>query len=222
MKRKGSIQPMLILGTVLLIGVIVFGLFKFGVFEKDTVKDEAPPVSDVVDKDNGEDEEELIDDVELEEEDQEVTDQEENQEEYDIAVGKLAPDFTLKNLDGEEVSLSDYKDKIVLINFWATWCVFCDKEMPDMQILSEENDDLVILAVDVMEDKKLVEDYIEKGGYDFEVVLDEKGDVAKTYLVSAFPTSYFVDKDGILLGGVPGMMTGPQMNDILESIRKGE
>lgn len=207
MKRKGSIQPMLIVGTILLIGVIVFGLFKFGVFEKDTVKDEKPPVNDV---ELEEDEEELIDDVELEEDD------------YDIAIGKPAPDFTLMNLHGEEVSLSDYKGKIVLINFWATWCPWCLKEMPDMQKLSDENDDLVILAVDVREDKKAVEKYIEEGGYDFEVLLDEDGEVSMDYLVGGLPTSYFVDRDGILLGGVPQMMTWEQMNEILDNIRENE
>lgn len=214
MKRKGSMQPILIVVTILLIGVIAFSLFKFGSLKKNTVKDENPPVGHVVEEDKEKDEdiedEELTDDVELEEED------------FDIEVGKLAPDFTLKNLKGEEVSLSDYKGKIVLINFWATWCVYCDKEMPDMQRLSEENDDLVILAVDVREKKKIVENYIEKGGYDFEVVLDEDGKVSMDYLVSGFPTSYFVDKDGILLGGVPQMMTWEQMNGILDNIRQGE
>ena len=131
----------------------------------------------------------------------------------DIAVGELAPDFTLKNLSGEEVSLSDYKGKIVMINFWATWCKWCDIEMPDMQKLSNENDDLVVLAVDV-------EEYIEKGGYDFEVVLDSDGFVNRTYLVNGLPNSYFVDKDGILLGKVGGAINYAQMNEILENIRK--
>lgn len=137
----------------------------------------------------------------------------------ELAKDKPAPDFTLMNLSGEEVSLSDYRGKIVLINFWATWCGFCDMEMPDLQRLDDENDDLVVLAVDVMEDKETVQKYIDEGGYNFEVVLDEKGDITKTYLVSGFPTSYFVDPDGILLGGVPGMMTYDQMNQILNDIR---
>lgn len=142
------------------------------------------------------------------------------EEDEDIIIE--APDFTLKNLQGEEVSLSDYRGKIVLINFWATWCTWCDKEMPDLQRLDNENDDLVVLAVDVMEDKKKVEKYIEEGKYEFEVVLDEDGEVSQTYLVSGFPTSYFVDKDGILLGGVPGAMTYDDMVRILESIRGEE
>lgn len=138
----------------------------------------------------------------------------------DIEVGKLAPDFTLKNLSGEEVSLSDYKGKIVMINFWATWCKWCDIEMPDMQKLSSENEDLVVLAVDVEEDINLVKEYIEKGGYDFEVVLDSDGFVSRTYLVNGLPNSYFVDKEGILLGKVGGAINYAQMNEILENIRE--
>ena len=142
--------------------------------------------------------------------------------EYEIEVGKVLPDFTLKNLDGKDISLSDYKDKIVLINFWATWCGFCDAEMPDLQRLHEENDDLVVLAVNVLEEKDVVEKYVEKGGYDFEVVLDAEGRVSHDYFVSGLPASYFTNKDGIFLGRVPGMLTYDQMNEILEGIREDE
>ena len=220
MKRKGSVQPMVIVGAILLILVIVFGLFKMGVFEKDIAKDETPPVSDGVEK---EEDEELIDDVDLEDEDQEEDKQEAEEVDYDdIAIGKLAPDFTLMNLDGEEVSLSDYKGKIVFLNFWATWCPHCVREMPDFNKLAAENDDMVILAVDVMEDKKLVEDYIEKGGYDFDVVLDEKGEVSMKYLISPLPTTYFIDAEGILLGRIEGALSWAHMNEILETVRQGE
>lgn len=138
----------------------------------------------------------------------------------EIASGKLAPNFTLKNLDGEEVSLEDYRGKIVLVNFWASWCKYCDMEMPDLQRLDEENDDLVVLAVNVQEDKKIVEEYISKGNYKFEVLLDEEGEIAKIYLVNGLPNSYFIDEDGILLGRVPGAMTYDQMVQILDSIRE--
>lgn len=141
---------------------------------------------------------------------------------YSIEVGKLAPNFTLENLDGEEVSLEEYRGKIVMLNFWATTCKFCIKEMPDMNKLQEENEDLVILAVNVRERKDKVKNYIENGGYDFEVLLDTKGDIAMDYLVSAFPTSYFIDKEGILLGGVPGMLQYPQMNQLIEGIRENQ
>lgn len=155
-----------------------------------------------------------------EEKNTEVIAGEETEEDFEIAIGKESPNFTLKNLDGKEVSLSDYRGKIVLINFWATWCPWCDKEMPDLQKLDEENDDLVVLAVDVMEKEEEVKEYIEKNKYSFEVVLDEDGEIAKTYLVSGLPASYFVDEEGILLGGVPGAMTYEQMISILEGIRE--
>ncbi len=137
-------------------------------------------------------------------------------------VGKSAPDFTLTNLDGKEVSLSDYKGEIVILNFWATWCKFCDVEMPDLNDLDKENDDVVVLAVDVMEGHDKVKKYIDKGGYDFEVVLDSKGDISREYLVTAFPTSYIVNKEGILMGGVQGPINKPQIEQILESIRLGK
>lgn len=211
MKRKGSVQIGLIVLTIIAIGGITFALFKLGVIERDPVQEDLP--KDIIVEIDDEKEELIeIDEEELVE----------NKADYDITVGELAPNFTLMNLEGEEVSLEDFRGKMVLINFWATWCGYCDKEMPDIQKLSEENDDLVVLAVNVMEKKEIVEKYIEEGGYDFEVVLDEKGDITKTYLAHYLPTSYFVDKDGILVGGKAGMLTGPEMNGAIENMRKGE
>lgn len=189
---------------IVVIVLIVGGLLAFNPLDKtvvDTPKENVKPVEEV-DKDP----------VVAAPDDKPVA--------AEIATGKPAPDFTLKNLSGDDVSLSDYKGKIVLLNFWATWCSYCDKEMPDLQKLSKENDDLVILAVDVMEDKALVEEYIKKGGYDFEVVLDADGEIAKTYVVGGYPTSYFIDEEGLLIGAVPGMMTYEQMIEVMDKIRE--
>lgn len=148
----------------------------------------------------------------------------------EIAIGKPMRDFIvknkkgevikLKNLDGEEVTLEDYKGKIVFINFWATWCTFCDAEMPDLQRIQDENDDVVVLAVNVAEDKKAVEKYMNKGGYRFEqVILDEDSLLAQDVYVAGFPSTYFVTKDGIFDGMVPQMITYEQMNYILDEMR---
>lgn len=213
MEKKNSSKIIIIVLALVLIGSIAGVLVYYGgTGNKDTGNDKLPEDKVIVENPDSNDEVEG----------NEKSDSESEDEYVDIAVGKESPDFTLLNLSGEEVSLSDYRGKIVMINFWATWCGFCKKEMPDMQRLMEENDDIVILAVDVMEEKSLVENYINEGGYTFEVVLDEKGLIARDYLVSAFPTSYFVDKDGILLGGVPGMMTWERMNEILTNIRENE
>lgn len=138
----------------------------------------------------------------------------------EIEIGKKLPDFQLENLEGERVRLRDLEDKIVLINFWATWCPYCVEEMPDLQRLKEENDDLKIIAVNVNETKEEAQTYIEEGGYDFEVLLDPEGEVAMQYQAFNLPISYFVDKDGIFLGNHPGMMTYEQMDGVLEQIRE--
>ncbi|AFS77170.1 alkyl hydroperoxide reductase/ thiol specific antioxidant/ mal allergen [Gottschalkia acidurici 9a] len=143
-----------------------------------------------------------------------------NENSNDIVVGEAAPNFTLKDLDGNDVSLKDYRDKIVLINFWATTCGYCREEMPYLQKISSENEDLVVLSVDVMEDKPTVNKFIKENGYTFPVLLDEDGKVASTYLVSGFPTAYFIDKDGTLLGRKVGFMDYDQMNSILKDIRE--
>ncbi|MTI69362.1 MAG: redoxin domain-containing protein [Firmicutes bacterium] len=142
-------------------------------------------------------------------------------DDVEIKVGKKAPDFTLENLQGEKVSLSDYEGKIVMLNFWATWCGYCDKEMPDFEKLYNENKDkdFVILAVNARESKETVKEYINKGGYTFPVLLDKSGKINRKYLIGGLPTTYFISKDGILLGGVPGMMSYPQMKDILNQIK---
>lgn len=136
-----------------------------------------------------------------------------------MAVGKPLPDFTLKNLSGEDITLSEIKDKIILINFWATWCTWCDKEMPDIQRLKNENEDLIVLAVNVDEREDKVQKYMEDGGYDFEVLLDKGGKISAEYLVTGLPTSYFVDKDGNLVGRAPGALSYEQMNKVLNDIR---
>ncbi len=139
--------------------------------------------------------------------------------EADIKAGSPAPDFTVESLDGQAVSLSDYMGKIVLLNFWATWCTFCDQEMPDLDKLDKEFEDVEVLAVDVMEEKAIVEDYIEEGGYEFDVVLDIEGEIARTYLVSGYPTSYFIEEDGTLIGRVVGPLEYDMMVDIIEQIK---
>ena len=206
-----------------LVWILVAAIILTGILYVALNKDREEPLSqdenNVVDENNVQDkkEDEIVDNEDAQEEPEEI-------ETYEptIEVGKKMPNFTLTNLEGKEVSLSDYEGKIVLVNFWATWCGFCDMEMPDLQTLDNENEDLVVLAVNVLEDKATVEKYIQEGGYDFEVVLDEDGKIAQDYLVSGFPASYFANKEGIFLGRVPGMLTYEQMNEILEGIREDE
>ena len=115
-------------------------------------------------------------------------------------VGKPAPDFQLPNLEGQAVSLSDLRGKPVFLNFWATWCGPCRHEMPFIQEIFEEWSDegLVILAVDIGEAPSRVRDFIQSGNFSFPVLLDTSQDVALEYNVRGIPTTFLIDKDGII------------------------
>ncbi len=124
-------------------------------------------------------------------------------------------DFNLEDLKGNKVTLSQYKGKKVFLNFWATWCPPCKTEMPDMEKLYQEtkDTDLIMLAVNVGEDKNTVQSFISKNEYNFAVLLDTKGEVSQLYQVKGIPTSYFIDTEGFLDDGTSGAIP-------LESMRK--
>ena len=115
-------------------------------------------------------------------------------------VGKLAPDFQLPNLVGQSISLSDLRGKPVFLNFWATWCGPCLHEMPFIQEIFEEWSDkgLVILAIDIGEAPSKVRDFIQSGNFSFPVLLDTNQNVALEYNVRGIPTTFLIDKDGII------------------------
>ncbi len=117
-------------------------------------------------------------------------------------VGKLAPDFQLQSLDGQAVSLGDFRGKPVLLNFWATWCGPCRFEMPFIQKIFEKKEwsdiGLVILAIDIGEGPSSVREFMEHFGLSFPALLDTNQDVALKYNIRAIPTTFFIDKDGII------------------------
>ena len=121
-------------------------------------------------------------------------------------VGKLAPDFKLENLDGQSVSLSDFRGKPVLINFWASWCGPCRAEMPYIQQIYEEWSDkgLEVLAIDIGESSSKVKEFLQSQGLSIPVLLDTEKNVAQEYNITGIPTTFFIDKDGIIQEKVIG------------------
>lgn len=133
-----------------------------------------------------------------------------------------APDFTLVDQFGTSHTLSDYKGKVVFVNFWATWCPPCRQEMPDIQAVFEEHgsneDDLVILGVIVPSGGETADDiaaFMEENGYTYPALIDTTGQVSGTYGISAVPTTFVVDKEGNVLGYVPGMMTREMLDSVI-------
>jgi len=115
-------------------------------------------------------------------------------------VGELAPDFQLPNLEGQSISLSDFRGEPVLVNFWASWCGPCIYEMPFIQEVYEEwsASGLVVLAINKGESLSTAKDFMQSDNYSFPVLLDISQDVALEYNIRGIPTTFFIDKDGII------------------------
>lgn len=139
-------------------------------------------------------------------------------------VGSIAPHFTLASLSGEEVALNDHRGKVVLINFWATWCPPCRQEMPGIMAAYEEHqDEMTVLAVDNNESADLVQGFVEFLGFDiFDPLMDPGANVADLYNVNSFPTSFFVDEDGVIRYVHIGLMTENQLNTYLTQMGVGQ
>ncbi|WP_420265654.1 peroxiredoxin family protein [Candidatus Magnetominusculus dajiuhuensis] len=122
--------------------------------------------------------------------------------ESDEIIGKAAPDFTLKTLDGKNFSLSTLKGKTVLINFWATWCPPCVEELPSMNklYLKYKQKGFEVVAISLDSSTTKVKKYIAKNPLSFIVLLDTDKRVAKKlYKVSAQPTTYLISSDGKII-----------------------
>src|SRR5918999_2868441 len=121
---------------------------------------------------------------------------------------KAAPDFTLPTVDGKQVSLQDYRGKVVFLNFWATWCIPCREEMPALERLHQtyrQSQDFAVISIDYKESAEQVKAFFQKHALTFPALLDQSGSVSRDYLVSGMPTTYLIGRDGMLLArGVGG------------------
>lgn len=150
---------------------------------------------------------------------------EENQEE-DTRIKAL--DFTLYDQYGNEHTLSDYEGKTVFLNIWATWCPPCKKEMPHIESLykeyGENSEDVIILGLAAPNlgsegSEEHIISFLEEEGYTFPVVFDTEWDQIYGYGISAFPTTFIIDKEGYINLYVPGAMDEETMRRIIEDAR---
>ena len=138
------------------------------------------------------------------------------------ATGMPAVDFTLTDLDGRQQSLSQYRGKVVLLNFWATWCKPCTTEMPAMQAIYDRlrEKDFVVLAVNELEDDDKVREHIRMYKHTFPVLMDRENRVANLYGVYGLPVSVFIDEAGVVQAYVKGgLLTEQKILDEVARIR---
>ncbi|MFC0298367.1 TlpA family protein disulfide reductase [Geobacillus jurassicus] len=138
--------------------------------------------------------------------------------------GEIALDFELRSITGDNIQLSDLRGKTVILNFWATWCPPCRAEMPEMQKFYENNKDsnVEILAVNLTNSERgsnAVSDFVEAKGITFKVVLDEQGDIGNLYGAITIPTSYIIDKNGVIRNKYIGPMSYETMDRMISGIQ---
>ena len=134
------------------------------------------------------------------------------------AIGKEAFDFSLKDLNGREVSLKKLRGKVVLLNFWASWCGPCRVEMPYLEKLHREfkDKDVVILGIN-SESPEVARKFLEKNGYTFSTLWDERSSVARNYRVSGIPQVFVISRDGIVVTHYVGTRSE---SDLRAALRK--
>jgi peroxiredoxin len=117
-----------------------------------------------------------------------------------------APDFILKDLNGNKIKLQDLRGKVVFLNFWATWCPSCRLEMPSMEKLHEEfgNQGLVVLAINYREKAEEINAFFKEHRVTFTALLDEHGRALELYRAWSLPTTYLINRNGEIVGKVVG------------------
>src|SRR6056297_313421 len=143
-----------------------------------------------------------------------------------VIAGDLAPDFQLEDTDGNKVTLSALRGKVVLVNFWATWCPPCKEEMPSMERLNKfmSDEDFVMLAINADDNgREVVPDFLKKNPHDFTVLYDDQGAVKQSYGVYKLPESFIINKDGTIVEKVAGAIdwASPKTVAYIKNLIKG-
>ncbi len=132
--------------------------------------------------------------------------------------GFLAPDFRLQTIEGESLRLADLRGQAILLNLWATWCPPCRAEMPAIQKMYEEYKEqgLIVLAVNmtVQDDPSAIQPFVRQYGLTFPILLDSEGVAARQYELRSLPSSFFIDRQGIIREIVIG---GPMSEALLRT-----
>jgi thiol-disulfide isomerase/thioredoxin len=131
-----------------------------------------------------------------------------------------APDFTVMDNDGNEVKLSDYFGKPIVLNFWASWCGPCQREMPHFnKAYGEFKDEVNFLMVDIGETTESAKSYIAENEFTLPIFFDTEQDAAKTYGITAIPKTYFIDKYGNITSSYEGALDEEKLHNRIELIR---
>ena len=130
---------------------------------------------------------------------------------------QIAPDFESEYTNGTKFKLSELRGKPVILNFWATWCPPCVREMPELNEFYNKQDKITVIGVNLQQDKKTIEEFARKLNISFQIVLDKTGEVESKYNLLLKPTTYFIDKNGVIVDKKLGELT---REDLIERSKK--
>ncbi len=131
-----------------------------------------------------------------------------------LSCAEISTDFTLNDLDGRQISLSDYKGKVVFIDFWATWCPPCRASIPEVEKLYQEfadEEDVVFLGINLQEDKDTITKFMKKQEMNYPVLLSDNK-VVSNYQIRSIPAFFIIDRDGEIYNKYVGFGPGVQEN----------
>ena len=129
--------------------------------------------------------------------------------------GTLAPNFELPTLAGDFLALDDLRGQSVIINFWATWCVPCRIEMPALQTLHEQNPDVRVLAINLNEDERAIQNWVASFGLTFDILIDDNEQVAPLYGLQGPPATFVVTEGGTIRRVFYGPVTASELESVL-------
>lgn len=126
-----------------------------------------------------------------------------------------APNFTAPGLDGTPFELADLRGQPVIINFWATWCIPCAVEMPELQALQAAHPNIQVIGVNLAEPPPRVAAWVQNGGYTFDILFDADGEIARLYALRGQPSTYIVTPEGVISAIFFGATSQPALENAL-------
>jgi cytochrome c biogenesis protein CcmG, thiol:disulfide interchange protein DsbE len=142
-----------------------------------------------------------------------------------VRVGSAAPNFTLPKLGGGNVTLKDFRGKVVVVNFWATWCPPCVEETPSLVAFAQQMEPagVVVLGVSVDQDSEALRQFVARNAMKYPIAQDMQERVPAAYGTNKYPETYVVDQDGIIVKKLIGVVNwqDPQIVSMIKSIAAG-
>jgi peroxiredoxin len=138
-----------------------------------------------------------------------------------IEVGQQAPDFELTDLSGQAVKLSDFRGQhFVLLNFWASYCPYCRREMPTLEAVQRESSDLAVLGINAGEGTELIQRFLSEIKVSYPVLLDVKGETVRAYGVVKLPATFLIDKQGVIVWKVLRSTSEKELKEQVQKLKE--